>query len=281
MDFLREIFKFFIAKEYSFTSKFISVVVVVFIVFFIDNLLGFSFYYANNQKINQLKTIESLQKDSQDNAKLLKMLSETKEDIINRKNIIEGFLDLFSKDALDEEQEISQKITDTIIVIRYDTIMISQSQPYYKPWGFYPLDSSYYEARSPNRFDRVETPIFDSSLIREKDSIILEPEEHATMKKSRSKIWHTLSSSYGFILLLIILPIIPFTEDTFDLSMMIGVIFIMIVDAGIIWFNQYLLGLIPLIYNSPWINYSLNFLIQTVITVWMFFYFHKRGQKNL
>ena len=109
MEFIREIFKFFINKEYSFASKFISLIVFVLVVFFIDNLLGFSFYYDNNQKINQIRTIESLQKECSNNVKLLKVLAEVEDDIINRKNIIDGFLNIFSKENFDGVNELSQK----------------------------------------------------------------------------------------------------------------------------------------------------------------------------
>lgn len=92
-----------------------------------------------------------------------------------------------------------------------------------------------------------------SNSIKNKEQFINENDKNkkVVVFRSRSQLWHTLTSSHDLILILIVLPIIPFTEKKFDWSMMIGIIFFMIIDAGLIWLNQYLLGLIPVILNQP------------------------------
>jgi hypothetical protein len=62
---------------------------------------------------------------------------------------------------------------------------------------------------------------------------------------------------------MLLLPIMPFTEKPFNWGMLIGMLMIAVIIAGIVWFNQYLFSLIPLILNKPWINYILNFIIHT------------------
>jgi|GEM_PF-2045657 len=285
MDFLKEIFKFFTAKEYSFASKFISLILVFSIIFLIDNLLGFSFYYSTNQKINQLETIANLKKDCSENKELLKMLTETEAEIINKKNIIEGFLDLFSKGAFDERKIIKEQVIDSIYQIHYDTIIVYKKQDL-PSWSRNFDDTLDFKIPNRNQLkpnwnisdNGINEAIIDT--IEEHSIKENEKEQPAVIIKSRSKLWHTLTSSYGLILILIILPIVPFTEKKFDWSMMMGMIFFMVIDAGLIWFNQYLLGLIPVILNKPWINYSINILIQTIVSVFIFSALIKQGNKN-
>lgn len=279
MDFFREILRFFIAKEYSFASKFISLLVVLFAVLFIDNILGFSFYYANNQKINQLKTIGTLQKENTNNTEMSTMLSEIQDDIINRKNILEGFFELFSKDNFDNNNSASKITVDTFYVVKCDTIRIPQKVPYF-PWNqnaqflYDSLDQKtpFY---SKNMDSLARIIAYNDSRV-DMQKLAKSP---ITIQKSRSKLWHTLSSSYGFIFLMIILPIIPFTESSFDWNTMIGMLLFMILIAGIIWLNQFLLGLIPLILNNPLINYGINFSIQLIISIFLFRFLEKRGNE--
>jgi len=78
-----------------------------------------------------------------------------------------------------------------------------------------------------------------------------------------SQNWHTKTFSYLLILLLIILPIIPFSDKNFKFSTLFGILLFMILIAALIWLNQYLLGLIPVIFNKPWINYIVNVIIHS------------------
>lgn len=237
MDFIKEIFKFFIDKNYSITSKFVGIVIPILILFFIDNLLGFSFYYSNNQKITQLMNIEKLKNECYDNSYVLESLNETEKAILERKNVISLFLELFSKENLDVKKQEPQIRIDTAYIERADTVVIR-------------------DATINANFQQSENSI----------------KNNETVVVSRSRLWHTLTSSYFFIFLLIILPIVPFTEKSFSWSTMIGMLLVMIIVAGLIWLNQFLLGLIPIIFKRVWINYVINILIQgivfTIAIVW-------------
>ena len=226
MDIFRDIIRFFTTKEFSFKSKLFGIIVVILAVFLIDDLLGFSFYYSNNQKIDHLTNIENLKNDCADNAELLIVLDDVEKKIINRKNVFENFFDLFKSDKIDLKQPEIVVRVDTVYIEIKDTII--------------------------NTIEIIPTITEKQNEIR--DNI-------ATDKKSRSQLWHTISSSFLLILILLILPFIPFTQKKIDWNLILGVIILMIPIAGLIWLYQFLLGLIPVIFDKPWINYILNFVI--------------------
>jgi hypothetical protein len=72
------------------------------------------------------------------------------------------------------------------------------------------------------------------------------------------------------------LPFVPFAEKSFSWSTMTGMILFMVLDAGVIWLNQYLYSLIPVIINKPWINYLLNFIIHTSFVSWIIWISNKK-----
>jgi len=228
MDIFREIIRFFTTKEFSFTSKLFGVIFVILTIFLIDNLLGFSFYYSNNQKIEQLTTIENLKDKCADNEGLLIVLNGIEEKTINRKNVFENFFDLFNRDEIDLKQpEIIVRV-DTIYIEIKDTIIIGDT------------------IQIIPKITEIQNEI--------RESIV-------TYKKSRSQLWHTISSSFFLIMMMLSLPILPFTQKKIDWDLVLGVIVLMVIIAGFIWLNQHLLGLIPVILDRPWINYILNFII--------------------
>lgn len=283
MDIFKELFKFLVNKEYSFTSKFIGMIAILFVLFSINNLLGFSFYYSTNQKITQIKNIEILKKDCKNDPKLMNILEETENEIINRKNLIENFFDLFSKGPYKGEIKDNFEILDTVLITKYDTVRIYQNS-YTPPWYLSIPDSMFKSER--NFSDSI---IHDSTkqIINAKsnDSIVYKTDKqtNSTEKEQlryRSKLWHTVSSSYLLILLILILPIIPFTDKKFSWSTLLGMIFAMIFNAGFIWLNQFLLGLIPVILNTPMYNYIVNFSLHTGFWVMIIIIVNKNEKKK-
>ncbi|WP_339788788.1 hypothetical protein [uncultured Imperialibacter sp.] len=230
MDLFKEFIRFFTDRDYSITSKFVFVIILVAGVLIIDNLLGFSFFYVNQQKIDQLEKIEKLKKISKENKPLVQLLEETENQIINRKTVIEGFLELFSKEQLDNGPAPVFQISDSIFIVNSDSLL-------------FPTDS------------------LKGNV---KEFLVADGE-----RKYRSRLWHTITSSYLLIILMIALPISGLSDKPFRWANFLGLLFATGLVAGIVWLNQYLLGLIPVLFNRPWVNYALNFLIQTAIFIWI------------
>ena len=274
MDLFHSIFKFFITKDYSFASKFIGLIIFLTFVLVIDNFLGFSFYYSNNQKITQLKNIESLKKECSTNTILLNTLSETETQILNRKNIFDNFIDLFSREPFDEINKLSNKGTKSE---NNSEDTSTQNDSINSTWKF-PINLVLNNQRDSISKDTLIGNIViqkqntkNYSTANKKQSNLqcynkkIVVNTNTINNRSRSKVWHTITSSYLFILVLIILPIVPFTQKKFNWSLLLGILILMIIDAGFIWLFQSVLGLIPVIFNKPWINYSLNVFINTII----------------
>lgn len=267
MELIKHILNFFLGKEYSLTSKFIGLLSFILVLLFVDNLLGFSFYYSNNQKLNQIKIVEMLKKDCKDNEEVLIALNDTEKRIIYRKNIIEIFLDLFTSQPLDsknitEVALVEQKNKFPIekpIISSIDTIKCNDDSLSLSPK--ITLDTL-------TTIDTISFTHQDSQLKAKEDSTyegtILKEKTIDKPNKTRSKLWHTLSSSYFLIILMIVVLFVPFTEKQMNWSTFLGVIVFMIFIAGLLWLNQYLLGLIPLILGKPWINYMLNIVIHSI-----------------
>lgn len=260
MEFFRDLLKFFTDKEYSFASKFLGVLIVAFTVFLINNLLGFSFYYSNNQKITQLKNIEEIKK-SCTNAKLLNTLEITENKIINRKDVLDAFLSIFSKDSFDLTTTNVNHYQDTVFVIKHDTIKL-----------FYDVDSMM--IKKLQKTDYKINRLFVGDSLSVAVNTIIDTTRHYSQAikskyekkvlKSRSNIWHTISSSYILLLIILIVLMTPFFQDKFSWSLIVGVLSFILIDAGLIWLNQYLFSLIPVIFNEPIYNYILNFLVHTI-----------------
>jgi len=278
MDLFKEIFKFFTDKEYSFTSKFVGIIILFTILFIFDNILGFSFYYSNNQKINQLKTIENLKRDCPNNLELINILDDLEDKIIKRKDLVETFLNLFSKEKFDAKTRASTLAEhDTIYVLKYDTVDRQKNQ-INEDWKQFYLDTALLKRIYKNNYSLNQriTPKENNPI--NKESNVKIKKENRTTINSRSRIWHTLSSSYFLIALMIFLPLIPLTLKPINWGMFIGMIFFSIICAGLIWLNQFLFGLIPVIRNTPWINYVVNFLIHTSTLMFIGYYYN--GKKK-
>lgn len=264
MDIFREVFRFFINKDYSFTSKFIGLLSFVIILLLIDNTLGLSFYYSNNQKLNQIKTIELLKRDCKNNDAIIRVLENTEQEVLNRKNVFQIFLNLFSSEPL---ISTGKSNVDTVNSIK----LLVRGNLDGK------IDSCKRRVDSLTYLKLLQLDIFricgskydDSVSIEERGAIrtILcdDSNNHIEVVRVRSKLWHTLSSSYILILFLIILPIVLLSKNKINRSILFVIIIFMLIDAILIWLNQYLFGLIPLILNKPLINYLLNVVIHTSV----------------
>jgi len=284
MDIIQSIIKFFANKDYSISSKFLGFILIIGVLFFIDNILGFSFYYTNSQKIDQLKTIEELKQNNSSNKHLHNTLNKIEYDIINRKNVINIFLNLFSKEPLVQKKRFAINQRDTVYL--HDTVFI-YSQPPMESLKIPAFNNQWFYVKSEDSIKAIKKSIELPKVPLSQDSIDLDTIKKKSRDKptlredqsSRSQIWHTLSSSFLLLVIFVILPFIPFTEEKFKWNLMLGMIIIMIFTAGLIWLSQYLLGLIPVILNKPWINYILNLVLSSTLWIFIGLYIDKKKKE--
>lgn len=114
----------------------------------------------------------------------------------------------------------------------------------------------------------------DSTSIRESPTIKSKSETYS----KRKFFLDLVSSSYIFLLILIILPFIPLTQKENIANSYIGVIVIMIVIIGFTIVNYLLYSLIPTL-SKPWINYLFNAILHFSI-VYSIIKLISRSSKN-
>lgn len=168
----------------------------------IDNIGGFSYRFTNSQKIDYLLKIEKAKVEFRQDTIVCSMLDKMEYDLINRKNVIEQFVDLF------DNQEI-------------------------------------FKSKSSTTKENIDN-----------------------YKISKNQFWHTVSSSLFWIIWLFIfslmLLILPFTLKKDKLSAIVGMILGIGIMILLIWLTQWLFGLIPILFNRPWINYTIQFIINLI-----------------
>lgn len=194
-ELISKIWNFFESDKVSISRKITIPILLVLTILMIDNIGGFSYRFTNSQKIDYLLKIEKAKVEFRQDTIVCSILDKMEYDLINRKNVIEQFVDLF------DNQEIFKSKSSAI----------------------------------------------------NKENI----DNH---KISRNQFWHTISSSLFWIMLLIL----PFTLKENKLS----AILVMVIGIGVmvilIWITQWLFGIIPIILNRPWINYTIQFIINLI-----------------
>lgn len=100
-------------------------------------------------------------------------------------------------------------------------------------------------------------------------------EQSAQLTITRSRLWHTITSTFVFLIILIVVPFMPFIAGDFSKESLLAVIGVFTTTAFLIWLFQFLLGLIPLINNNAIYNYLINGLIQIFIGFLLIRYINK------
>jgi len=112
MDLIERIVNFFTSKDHSPLSKVSWGIIIILLIFGVDNYLGFSFHYRSSKKVEQIKNIEETKKNCENNPDLIKSLNELENDIINRKDIFQHFIALFDREELKNDIDNTYKVED-------------------------------------------------------------------------------------------------------------------------------------------------------------------------
>lgn len=102
----------------------------------------------------------------------------------------------------------------------------------------------------------------------------------------RNQMWHTITSSLLWIILLVLLSLFlifaPFLVEKDKLAMVLGAIIGIGVIVFFIWITQWIFGLIPVILNRAYINYTLQLIINLIpIIVWIIASIKEKKKKKL
>lgn len=94
----------------------------------------------------------------------------------------------------------------------------------------------------------------------------------------RSSFWHLLTTSFFWLITALILPFTMFANQRITGSIIGACVAALLVLAIIVSLYYYLLGLIPVIANRPWINYLINLTVHG-LSLWLLFVIVKRQKK--
>lgn len=202
-ELISKIWIFFESDKISISRKITIPILLILTILMIDNIGGFSYRFTNSQKIDYLLKIEKAKVEFRQDTIVCSILDKMEYDLINRKNVIEQFVDLF-----DNQEKFKSKSSTT-----------------------------------------NKENIYNHNI-------------------SRNQFWHTVSSSLFWIIWLFIfslmLLILPFTLKKDKLSAVVGMILGIGTMVLLIWLTQWLFGLIPILFNRPWINYTIQFIINLI-----------------
>ncbi|MCY1719575.1 hypothetical protein OU798_04440 [Prolixibacteraceae bacterium Z1-6] len=283
-DALSKVVNVFFDNNYSKGSRVILFIVIVMIALLFNNLFGFTFYYELRQKTALVKEFENLKEQRPDNKVLIDFIDEAEQKVIERKNIINGFVELFSREDFKPDigiqrpefppgKDITHKLLiDTVprekIIDSIADSAISSVEPGYS-----------YEFQLGVDWDSIwkNSPPGESI-------VNLQYSTNAA-KRYRSRLWHTISSGALIVVLalfvFILMLFVPFySKKENRLSVFIGILMVFPFLAMWLWLFQWLLGLIPVINNMPWINYLINIGVNILIVIALTLYFQRKEKKK-
>lgn len=203
-ELISKIWTFFENKRISVPRKISITILIILLILFVDNIVGFSYLYVNSQELDYLLKIEKTKVAFKQDTITCKLLDEMKYDFINRKTVVEQFLELFDNQS---------------------TLKVKTSH---------------------------------NNMQQEIDSQNIQ----------RNQILHTVSSSLFWIIWLIIflfmLVISPFAPPENKWGLILGMVIGISGMSILIWVTQWLFGLLPIFFNRPWINYTLQFILNLI-----------------
>ena len=114
-ELISKIWNFLENKRISVPRKISITILIILSILFVDNIVGFSYLYINSQELDYLLKIEKTKVALKQDTITCKLLDEMKYDFINRKTVVEQFLELFDNQSTLEDkisnnmQEIDRK----------------------------------------------------------------------------------------------------------------------------------------------------------------------------
>ena len=136
---------------------------------------------------------------------------------------------------------------------------------------------THYSDRLRN-LDLSQINIFKKSDKTEIKRPVIKNDNTTINKPIRSLFWMIMSSSYFFVFTIIIMLILPFTGSVHrEIKNILGSIAAIIIIIGIISLITWIAYKIPLIWNRPYLNYILNFILQSPF-IYLIYWWNKTGK---
>jgi hypothetical protein len=112
-DFFTSFIQLVFSKEIKVLSKTLTFIAIIISLLLIDNVLGFTYYHNIKNKVEQLKNIQEILKDSTLDSDSKTFLIETKEHLIHRKNFFNNILSNSSSILASQQNKLYHLIAST------------------------------------------------------------------------------------------------------------------------------------------------------------------------
>lgn len=211
--------EFFTSKTHSIGKKMGIAFLTLFVIFFINDYMGISYFYITNMKINHIIKIEEAKYYCKNDTTLIEYLNKIEQKSLNKKSYITKFIDLFEK---------SSNLKEKTIINKHDNVV------------------------AENKSDRKLQSILKENPV-------------------RSKLWNTITSSFtqiiGVLLAFFLMITSFFSSKGERFNLFLASIFLLIICTSLIWFLQWIFGLIPVIWDRAYINYVINLILNLLLTL--------------
>lgn len=160
------------------------------------------------------------------------------------------------------------KLSEELNKIELEILNRKSIRDYFSFFDFSNLN--FIKSDSPESLDSLKRlrALPDTSNAIEQKSKIKEVSSEQVSGR-RSNFVHILTSSYSFVILLVMIPFAFFAEKTRNRNYIVGVLFATMFILVLIWFFSYLFSLIPLL-KYPWVNYLVNFALHSLFLLFIF-----------
>jgi len=246
MEIFSKIFDFFANREIKISSKFRMVLFVIIIIYLTDNILGFSFYYNTNQKINEISIINELLKDSTFSSDEKIQLDSLRHLVLLRKSFSDR-ISLFVNGIFNQDKHPSA-ITNT----------------------------SNIKSISPSNIDLTADNTIQNNNTATGIATAAETITNNTIRTVpiRNNLLFLISCSWSFLLVILISPTMLFVVKS-KLSQrfisMFSFIFIFLASSA---FHYWLFGFVPRFGNTWTWNYVFNAIMQ-IVMLFIYYYITK------
>lgn len=237
MELLDKIGRFFLNSKESISKKAAIAIIILATVLLVDYTTGFSYNLWANNKLSQLQKIEELKQKYPENKYLMLELNIMEERILFRDRNMYDYL---------SSTFFSEPRRDLFISLR-DSTRSAKS---------FIIDSAslnmWYVDPITKKASKIPSTIAVADVISEKKpSIIFD-------------FWHIVTSSYPYIIVLLMIPFIPIYVGSFSLEMFAGMIIGTITNIFFVWFFSYIFNLIPILWRVE-VNYVVNVILQSLV----------------
>jgi hypothetical protein len=176
-----------------------------------------------------------------------------------------------------ENIKINYSLTDSLLgeLNRLETKIINRID-YVKLVHFHDFKSKNQSTRAPVIIDTLKVKQ-DSTQILHK----VRPTPTVTMNKPihRNWIWDLITSTFIYMIVILFLIILPFTQKSDFFTTLLGSVIVIIAIGLVCWLSYWVFSNIPTIIK-PWVNYIINSIVHVTIVVIIAYIYNTLTEKK-